>query len=108
MYMALLNIGKQSIQCNFCSNSDLVMKTIFLIEETFQTRIKIILGVFFALGCLSAWHSSLISHNETSIETHINKAETTRMKELGKVYVNPYDLGPRKNWRLFLNFNEMR
>ncbi|XP_066246563.1 palmitoyltransferase ZDHHC16B [Euwallacea similis] len=61
------------------------------------------IGVFIALGCLSFWHGQLIARNETSIETHINKAETLRLKGLGKVYLNPYDLGRNENWRQFLS-----
>ncbi|KAL1492831.1 hypothetical protein ABEB36_011013 [Hypothenemus hampei] len=65
-------------------------------------------GVFVALGCLSAWHGRLITHNETSVETLINKAETQRLKELHKTYVNPYNLGPRRNWKQFLNVRKER
>ena len=35
-------------------------------------------------------------------QAHINKAETKRLAELGKVYKNPYNFGPRHNWYLFL------
>ncbi|CAG9759656.1 unnamed protein product [Ceutorhynchus assimilis] len=66
------------------------------------------IGVFFALGCLSAWHGSIITRNETSVETHINKTETLRLKSLGKVYVNPYDLGSKANWTYFLGLNKNR
>lgn len=59
-------------------------------------------GVFVALGGLAAWHSQLIGRGETSIEANINKAETKRLAEIGKVYVNPYDFGTKKNWRIFL------
>lgn len=59
-------------------------------------------GVLFALGGLLAWHSRLASKGETSIEANINKAETTRLAERGRIYINPYNFGSRKNWRLFL------
>ncbi|XP_017771905.1 PREDICTED: probable palmitoyltransferase ZDHHC16 isoform X2 [Nicrophorus vespilloides] len=59
-------------------------------------------GVFIALGGLVAWHSQLICKGETSIEANINKAETARFELLGRTYVNPFDFGTRKNWRLFL------
>jgi len=59
-------------------------------------------GVLIALGSLTLWHARLISRGETSIEANINKAETKRLAEKNKVYINPYDFGRRKNWRLFL------
>lgn len=65
-------------------------------------------GVLFAMGALASWHSRLIGRSETSIEHHINRAETTRLAALGKCHVNPYDLGHRKNWRLFLGLVQGR
>ncbi|KAK4871703.1 hypothetical protein RN001_015827 [Aquatica leii] len=59
-------------------------------------------GVLVALGGLASWHSRLIGKGETSIEANINKAETARLLTLGKTYVNPYNFGSRKNWRMFL------
>lgn len=56
-------------------------------------------GVLFAMGALASWHAHLISRGETSIEHHINRTERAR---LGTHHINPYDLGIRKNWRLFL------
>ncbi|KAF2884869.1 hypothetical protein ILUMI_21288 [Ignelater luminosus] len=65
-------------------------------------------GVLVALGGLASWHSRLISRGETSIEANINKAETTRLQNLGKVYINPYNFGARKNWRIFLGLVQGR
>ncbi|PSN56799.1 putative palmitoyltransferase ZDHHC16 [Blattella germanica] len=59
-------------------------------------------GVLVSLGALTVWHSRLIGRGETSIEANINKAETKRLAEKNKVYINPYDFGKKKNWRLFL------
>ncbi|CAH1377523.1 hypothetical protein MTP99_018932 [Tenebrio molitor] len=59
-------------------------------------------GVFVALGVLSLWHSQLIGKGETSIEANINKAETKRLAEIGRIYINPYNFGSKKNWRIFL------
>lgn len=59
-------------------------------------------AVVFALGALTIWHGKLIGRGETSIESHINQSETKRLKELGKIYVNPYNFGRTKNWKLFL------
>ncbi|KAJ8923492.1 hypothetical protein NQ315_010070 [Exocentrus adspersus] len=65
-------------------------------------------GVFVALGVLSLWHSQLIGKGETSIEANINKAETSRLAELGRIYVNPYNFGTKKNWRIFLGLVQGR
>ncbi|XP_076262557.1 palmitoyltransferase ZDHHC16A [Rhynchophorus ferrugineus] len=66
------------------------------------------LGVLFALGALTTWHALLITRGETSIEANINKAETLRLEEQGKIYRNPYDFGPKMNWVLFLGLTERR
>lgn len=42
-------------------------------------------GVLVGLGSLTIWHAKLIGRGETSIEAHINKAETNRLKKEGKV-----------------------
>lgn len=65
-------------------------------------------GAFIALGALSTWHSKLIGKGETSIEANINKAETVRLAELGRVYVNPYNFGKNKNWKIFLGLVQGR
>lgn len=66
------------------------------------------LGVIAALGGLVAWHSQLVCKGETSIEANINKAETARLAQLGRLYINPYNFGTRKNWRLFLGLVQGR
>ncbi|XP_046623458.1 palmitoyltransferase ZDHHC16B isoform X1 [Neodiprion virginianus] len=63
------------------------------------------LGTFGALGALAWWHSGLITRGETSIEARINKTESEKYKAKGWVYQNPYDFGPRENWRIFLGLN---
>ncbi|KAK9874286.1 hypothetical protein WA026_002638 [Henosepilachna vigintioctopunctata] len=60
------------------------------------------LSVLIALGSLSYWHYNLISKGETSIEAHINRAETKRLADIGEKYVNPYNFGYVRNWRMFL------
>lgn len=57
------------------------------------------LSVLIALGTLVYWHGILITKGETSIESYINMAE---MKRLGKHFKNPFDFGPKKNWKVFL------
>ena len=65
-------------------------------------------GTFLLLGGLTLWHASLISKGQTSIEAHINKNETKRLKALGQVYKNPFDFSPYHNWCLFLGLIEGR
>lgn len=63
------------------------------------------LGLSFALGValslavggLFSWHIYLLSSNQTSIEWHQNRATRRRLKHQGRLWVNPYDLGWRKN-----------
>jgi len=62
----------------------------------------ICIATFAALGALAWWHAGLITRGETSIEAHINSAESKKYRALNKFYQNPYDFGPRENWRLFL------
>jgi len=63
---------------------------------------------FLSLGGLCLWHARLIHNGQTSIEAHINKSEAKRMAEMGKIYKNPYDFGPRYNWHLFLGLVDGR
>lgn len=65
--------------------------------EAFMTS-----ATFVALGGLAAWHARLITAGQTSIEAHINRSETKRLAEQGKLYRNPYNFGPLHNWFLFL------
>jgi len=65
-------------------------------------------GTFVALGGLTLWHARLIHAGQTSIEAHINRSETKRLAELGRVYRNPYNFGPKHNWHLFLGLVDGR
>ncbi|CAL8101995.1 unnamed protein product [Orchesella dallaii] len=60
-------------------------------------------GASLALGGLFLWHAKLITNGETSIEYHINRSER---KKLGAAFVNRYDLGKLKNWKLFLGLDQ--
>ncbi|XP_033840467.1 palmitoyltransferase ZDHHC16B [Periophthalmus magnuspinnatus] len=57
-------------------------------------------SVAVALGGLTLWHAMLITRGETSVERHINKKETRRLKERGRVFRNPYHHGRINNWKL--------
>ncbi|XP_016951073.1 palmitoyltransferase ZDHHC16 [Drosophila biarmipes] len=59
-------------------------------------------AVVLALGSLSIWHAKLISRGETSVEAHINEAERKRLLQQQRIYINPYNFGTKKNWKLFL------
>jgi palmitoyltransferase len=74
-----------------------------IVYEAFITT-----GTFLLLGGLTLWHAMLISKGETSIEAHINKNETKRLKALGQVYKNPFDFSSYHNWCLFLGLIEGR
>eukprot|EP00058_Branchiostoma_floridae_P022527 XP_002608017.1 hypothetical protein BRAFLDRAFT_213468 [Branchiostoma floridae] len=65
-------------------------------------------GAGAAVGGLSIWHARLITHGQTSIEVHINKKESKRAQKKGQVFRNPYDYGPRKNWKMFLGLTNGR
>lgn len=68
----------------------------------------LVTAVFMALGTLMMWHARLISRGETSIEAHINKAETKRLQKERKTYHNPYNFGKERNWQYFLGLVEGR
>lgn len=59
-----------------------------------------------ALGALTWWHAGLIARGETSIEGRINSTLEKKFKAQGKKYQNPYDFGPKENWRLFLGLKD--
>lgn len=59
-------------------------------------------SVAVALGGLTLWHAILITRGETSVERHINRKETRRLKETGRVFRNPYHHGRLNNWKLLL------
>ncbi|OQV16384.1 putative palmitoyltransferase ZDHHC16 [Hypsibius exemplaris] len=58
--------------------------------------------------CLMAWHATLISAGESSIEAHINKKERQRLAQVDLPYFNPYNFGFRQNWRIAMCVPENR
>jgi hypothetical protein len=59
------------------------------------------------LGGLTAWHAKLISKGETSIEAHINRNETKRLKALGQVGTQtglPDGTFSNQNIQIWVNF----
>ncbi|XP_032527029.2 palmitoyltransferase ZDHHC16 [Danaus plexippus] len=65
----------------------------------------ICLSVLFALGALVVMHGKNISRGETSIEAHIN--DRLRRTHKNK-FINPYNFGRKKNWKLFLGLTQGR
>lgn len=91
-------------------------------------------SVAVALGGLTLWHAVLISRGETSVERHINRKETKRLREQGKVvkwpshrapagpevgqrrklpvlaqvFRNPYHHGRLKNWKILFGVETRR
>ncbi|ODO07039.1 hypothetical protein I350_04407 [Cryptococcus amylolentus CBS 6273] len=60
-------------------------------------------AIGFAVGVLCAWHLYMVSKGETSIESHDNDYLANKAKREGLIYLNPYDLGRRRNLELFFN-----
>lgn len=58
-------------------------------------------SVAVALGGLTLWHIILISRGETSVERHINRKETRRLQEKGKVHTLTYkvSIGPMSTFK---------
>ncbi|WVQ79515.1 hypothetical protein IAT38_001614 [Cryptococcus sp. DSM 104549] len=56
-----------------------------------------------AVPVLMMWHLYMISCGETSIESHDNGYLADKAKAEGLIYLNPYDLGRRRNLELFFN-----
>ena len=61
------------------------------------------LAIGLAVPILGGWHVVMVSHGETSIETHDNDYLSHKAKSEGLVYLNPYDLGRRRNMQNFFN-----
>nr|XP_019009035.1 vacuolar protein [Kwoniella pini CBS 10737]OCF47816.1 vacuolar protein [Kwoniella pini CBS 10737] len=61
------------------------------------------LAIGFAVSVLMFWHLYMVSYGETSIESHDNAYLAGKAKKEGLIYLNPYDLGRRRNLQLFFN-----
>jgi palmitoyltransferase len=56
-----------------------------------------------AVPVLMLWHVYMASKNETSIESHDNSYLETKARAEGLIYLNPYDLGRKRNLEMFFN-----
>lgn len=65
-------------------------------------------AAFISVSLLVIWHAVLISCGETSIEAHLNKAETKRLGQQGLPYFNPYNFGVVENWRIAMGIDNAR
>ncbi|GFZ43290.1 hypothetical protein JCM24511_01009 [Saitozyma sp. JCM 24511] len=61
------------------------------------------MAIGIAVPVLMAWHLHMVSHGETSIESHDNAYLEGKARAEGLIYLNPYDLGRRRNLELFFN-----
>ncbi|KAL1405134.1 hypothetical protein Q8F55_008757 [Vanrija albida] len=61
------------------------------------------LAIGIAVPILGGWHLVMVAAGETSIETHDNDYLSRKAKSEGLVYLNPYDLGRRRNLQNFFN-----
>ncbi|ORY24666.1 DHHC palmitoyltransferase-domain-containing protein [Naematelia encephala] len=61
------------------------------------------LAIGIAVPVLMSWHLYMVSNGETSIESHDNDYLGRKAKAEGLIYLNPYDLGRRRNLETFFN-----
>lgn len=59
-----------------------------------------------AVGVMCAWHLAAISAAETSVESQDHEVYKRIARNRGEEFINSYDLGRRKNLKLFFNLEE--
>ena len=62
-------------------------------------------AVIFAAGFLFFWHVYLMISNQTTIEFYMNRFEGTAATLRGDVWMNRFDVGWRKNFRVFFGID---
>ncbi|XP_043086924.1 palmitoyltransferase ZDHHC16B isoform X2 [Puntigrus tetrazona] len=110
-----------SMGCIYCSISsrDMFLEAYDAIESSYQTPAPtfthqqrmihkslvylwvLTSSVSVALGALTLWHAALITRGQTSVERHINRKETKRLRLKGRIFRNPYHHGKMNNWKIF-------
>jgi hypothetical protein len=105
-YLFLLHLEIGTVYWFFMSY-DLAMRSGPFTEAANYIFFTFVLAsaAFFAVGGLLALHTYLITTNQSTIEMHDNKAAAKLAKEQGELWVNPYDLGWRKNFESVLGAN---
>jgi hypothetical protein len=56
-------------------------------------------AVFLALSVLLFWHVYLVLTAQTTIDYYGNRDAARAARRAGRVWVNDFDLGPRRNWQ---------
>lgn len=56
-------------------------------------------AVFLALSVLLFWHVYLVLSAQTTIDYYGNREAARAARRAGRVWVNDFDLGPRRNWQ---------
>ena len=56
-------------------------------------------SVFLAMCGLWGWHVYLVLTAQTSIDYHYFSEKRKEFKKRGEVYVNPHDMGIKRNWQ---------
>lgn len=56
-------------------------------------------AVFLALSVLLFWHVYLVLSAQTTIDYYGNREAARAARRGGRVWVNDFDLGPRRNWQ---------
>lgn len=102
MFQAEMSLNVSDVQFGDFEDEDTMLKLTLWERRSLIYMVLINVGVLVALGGLLWLHTQLISRGETCIESHINKSETKRLAADNKIYVNPYNFGRKKNWKLFL------
>ena len=57
------------------------------------------LAVGIAVACLGGFHIYLVLTGQTTIESHGNFMKRSKAKRSGQKYLNPYDMGSKRNWQ---------
>ena len=66
--------------------------------ENINIMFVICCSVEIAISFLFFWHMYLILTGQTTIEYYINGSRRRRNLARGQVFLNPYDMGRKKNW----------
>ena len=63
------------------------------------------ISIGFAVIALASWHLYLILTGQTTIEYYSNSDSALFAKQRGEMFHNEYDLGSRRNFKLFFSIN---
>ena len=63
------------------------------------------ISIGFAVMALASWHLYLIFTGQTTIEYYSNSDSALFARQRGEMFHNEYDLGSRRNFKLFFSIN---